>query len=441
MGDSGIRTGAEEDELAAVVETIMNGVSDERHTLLVVEPAHVADQRLENVLQPKPLPQGVFVRVLIVQGFNPILAGNVAIGFRVPNIIIDAVQNAADLVAVNIKRVAQAIVLGRIHDLPGITRRNGAHEIGIDDAALHHVNRGVIEIVPQPIRVEKIAVPIEACRAQDMLSGDSLVLQIVQGVTDAGLGHPDVLIDFIEQHGGQTALPIMAMNDVRALVALEHELERCPAEKSKPFVIIALAVKRPALKEVMIGVRFDEKTFAAMDESEVNAAMYGIVVPGDPQIFEGEPQIVNLKIGRAIVLGQDDFHRVAANFQLATQAEDDIAQAADLGDRRALRRQHYDIHALHRLRRSILKWFNRGTGFGVTGGTTASHPHLERLQVKINNRCDIKCQELGNNQAPNYRQTQRTTRFAAGAQTKGNRQRAHQRRHRGHHDRAEPQQA
>ncbi len=85
----------------------------------------------------------------------------------------------------NIKCVAQAIVLRRIHDLPGITRRNGAHEIGIHDAAFHHVNGRVIEIVPKPVRVEKIAVPVEPRRAQDMLSGDSLVLQIVQGVTDS----------------------------------------------------------------------------------------------------------------------------------------------------------------------------------------------------------------------------------------------------------------
>ncbi len=169
----------------------------------------------------------------------------------------------------------------------------------------------------------------------------------------------------------------MAMDDVRALVAFEHELQRCPAEKSKPLVIIALAVKHPALKEIMVGVGFYEKAFAAMDESEINAAMHRIVIPGHPQIFEGQPQIVNLVVAQAIVLRQDDLHRVAANFQLAAQAENDVAQAADLGDRRALRRQHYYIHALHRLRRSILKWFNRDTAFGVTVGTTASHPHLE----------------------------------------------------------------
>ena len=72
-------------------------------------------------------------------------------------------------------------------------------------------------------------------------------------------------------------------------------------------------------------MRLDEKTFAPMDESKIDAAMNRVMMPGHPEIFEAEPQIVNLIVAQAIVLRQNDLDAIAAYLQLAAQPENHIA--------------------------------------------------------------------------------------------------------------------
>src|SRR5206468_8145720 len=129
------------------------------------------------------------------------------------------------------------------------------------------VDGGTIEIVLQPVVVEEIAMPIQARRAQQMLSGNTLVLQVVERITNAGMDHAQALVDLVEQHRRQRGLPIVAMDDVRVLVAPEHELQGGPAEKGKALVVIPLAVKHPAIEEIVLGVWFNEEALAPMDKS------------------------------------------------------------------------------------------------------------------------------------------------------------------------------
>src|ERR1043166_192217 len=98
----------------------------------------------------------------------------------------------------------------------------------------------------------------------------------------------------------------MAMNDVRMFVALEHELQRGPAEKSKPLIVIGLPVKSTPIKKIVLGMRFDKKTFAAVNKPEINAAMDGIVVPRHPKVIERDSQVIDMIVAQAIVLRQDD---------------------------------------------------------------------------------------------------------------------------------------
>src|SRR6266446_842620 len=130
----------------------------------------------------------------------------------------------------------------------------------------------------------------------------------------------------------------MAMDDFRMFVALEHELEGGPAEKRETLVVIALPVKHAAVKKIVAGMRFDEEAFTSVDEAEIGAAVDRVMVPRHPKILEREPQIVNLVVAQAIVLGEDDLDGMAPDFQLAAQAKNDIPQPADLRDGSALRR-------------------------------------------------------------------------------------------------------
>ncbi len=134
--DAAVRAGSQQHELAAVLQAVMDGVGDERHAFLLIQPADVADDGLEHIPQPEPLPQRLLVLVLVVEGVDAVLARDVAVDFRVPDLVIDAIEDAADLGAMDLEGMAQPEVLGRVHDLPGVMGRNRGDEIGIDDARL-----------------------------------------------------------------------------------------------------------------------------------------------------------------------------------------------------------------------------------------------------------------------------------------------------------------
>src|SRR5258708_10715719 len=163
--------------------------------------------------------------------------------------------------------------------------------------------------------MKEVLMPVEAGCAQDALAGKALMLEIMERVADARMGHANSLINFIKQYRHQSGLPVVAMDDVRVLVALEHELEGCAGKKRKALVIVAMAVKNPAIKEVLVRMRLDEEAFAAMNETEINAAIDGVIVPGNPKIFLGEPHIKDLVIPHAIVLPQYNLHVFLPAFQ------------------------------------------------------------------------------------------------------------------------------
>ena len=80
-------------------------------------------------------------------------------------------------------------------------------------------------------------------------------------------------------------MPIVAVNDVRMLVALQHELQRRPAEKREALVVIGMAVKYVTVKKILVRMRLDEKAFPTMHEPKINAAMNRVMIPGNPEVF------------------------------------------------------------------------------------------------------------------------------------------------------------
>src|SRR5262245_47269047 len=74
---------------------------------------------------------------------------------------------------------------------------------------------------------------------------------------------------------------------------------------------------------------------------------------------------------------------------------------------------------------------------GVRGGLVALQPGLQALEVEVDDRRDVEREHLREQQAADDRQAKRRARAAAGAEADGDRQAAHQRGSRGHHDRPE----
>jgi hypothetical protein len=102
-------------------------------------------------------------------------------------------------------------------------------------------------------------------------------------------------------------------------------------------------------------VRINEVALPPVDKAEEHGAMDRAAIPRHPQILIRDLQPVNLVVAQAIVFREDDLDGVAANFQLAGEAEDDVAQPADFGDRRALGCDLDDIHGYVK-RRSYFKF-------------------------------------------------------------------------------------
>src|ERR1044071_2285161 len=97
--------------------------------------------------------------------------------------------------------------------------------------------------------------------AQDKVSSDPLMADIMEREADAWMVHPQVLVHFVEQHGDQGGLPIVTVDDIGVFIGFEHELERGTAEKAEALGIILVAVKDPTVEEIPVMVRLDKEAF------------------------------------------------------------------------------------------------------------------------------------------------------------------------------------
>ena len=170
------------------------------------------------------------------------------------------------------------------------------------------------------------------------------MLEIVNGKTDALILHPQRLIELEQQDRDERSLPVVAVNDLRPLTGLEHELQRRLAEECKPRNIVGRAIQVPTPEEVFIRMRLDEEALAAVDPAKPHRAMDRAVKPGHPQIVVGDRHSVDPVMAQTVVLGQDDLHRVASQLKLSTEPEYDVTDAPGMRDRRALSGHHHDEH-------------------------------------------------------------------------------------------------
>jgi len=154
--------------------------------------------------------------------------------------------------------VLQAIALVGVLDFFGIAGGDRGHEIRINDAALHQVDRAVIEIILQPIP-GPIGSRVQAHQPNHMVPSHTLMHDVVDGVANPRVGHAEIFVPFEKQHRDQGGLPIMAVDDVGMLVGLEHELQGRPAEKGKAFRIVPVAVEGAPIEEISMRMGFDKK--------------------------------------------------------------------------------------------------------------------------------------------------------------------------------------
>ena len=105
-------------------------------------------------------------------------------------------------------------------------------------AALHQVQRERVVVIAQPLGIEVASGIAQAGRPQHPLAGQPLVAEVMHREADALLAHPDRLVDLVQQDRDQRRLPVVAVDDLRTLARLEHELERRLAKEREPADVI-----------------------------------------------------------------------------------------------------------------------------------------------------------------------------------------------------------
>src|SRR6266516_4220167 len=305
--------------LGTVVQAVEKRVPHQFQSLLCVQTANESDNRFLVLCHPKALSQGALVLILLVNGLNAVMSRNVRIGLRIELIIVQPVENSAVLVLMKVQCPFQSVCLSAVFGLPGMTRGDSGDEIRIDNSALHQIESTRIMVVPQAVIVHEMLGPMKAGGPENVISANPLMAEIVDRETNAGMPHAQVLINFVKQHRYQGRLPIMAMNDLRLLARLEHELEDGPAKKGESEQIIVVSVNGSAVEEVVPRMRLDEKAFAPVHEAEPDGGTDSAVVPRNPQVFVALGQARDLVVTHAVVLGQKNLHCVAAQFQRPSQ--------------------------------------------------------------------------------------------------------------------------
>ena len=134
----------------------MGGVPDQGHAFLPVQPAHVGDDRAEVVPQPQPVTQGCFHRVLALDVVGAVADRDQRVDLRVPHLVVDAVEHAAELAVMDVQGVPQPPALLGVHGLPRMLRRDRRDEVRVDDAAFHQIDGAGVEVVLQPGRMEEV---------------------------------------------------------------------------------------------------------------------------------------------------------------------------------------------------------------------------------------------------------------------------------------------
>jgi hypothetical protein len=227
--------------------------------------------------------------------------------------------------------------------LVGVVGGHRGHEVRVHHPALHRVQPPVAEVVPQPVGVEEMTGAAEPGGPQHLLAAGALMAEIMDGVADPLVRHgPGVLLR--QQDRDEPGLPVVAVNDIGTLTGPGHELQRRLGEEREPLRVVSVPVQALPAEEAGGRVRLDEIAFPAVRVAEPHRAADRPAVPRHPQVVVARPQVPDLRLPHAGVLGQDDLDRVPPEFQFPAETGHHIAEPARLGRRCALGRHHHDIH-------------------------------------------------------------------------------------------------
>ena len=147
--------------------------------------------------------QRFLIAVLVVEFLGRVVDGDLGIDLGIPGAVVDAVQDSSEFRGVDVEDALESMPQRGGADFVGVAGGDGGHEIGEDDAGFHEVQSGGVVVVLRAVGLHEER-GIESDLAEDVLAGESLVTDVVDGVTDARMGHAVRFVELEEEEGDQT---------------------------------------------------------------------------------------------------------------------------------------------------------------------------------------------------------------------------------------------
>ena len=203
--------------MAAAVQAIWDGMKNQVDTFLMIQSANKGNYGAEMFAKPQTITEGLFVSIFVIAGLDGITFGDVGVGFGIPDLVIEAVEDAAEFSTVDTQDALQAHAEMAVADFVGVTGRNGGDKIGIDDAAFYQVDCTVAMIISKAVVSDNMG-RAQTNLAQDVFTVNALVAEVVKREADARVAQAEMLVSFVKEYRHERGLPVMTMDDFGMLV-------------------------------------------------------------------------------------------------------------------------------------------------------------------------------------------------------------------------------
>ncbi len=266
-----------------------------------------------------------------------------AVGLRVPRVVVDAVEDADDVAAAVAQRAVEALAPLRRLDLAGVARRDRGHEGGVVDAALEEVE--VVE------RLQAAGVELAPGELRLVVLGPgepALVRHVVDGEDRGGGGGGRAGLERVQVDGDEPGLPVVDVDDVGHPAQRAAEAERAAREQRVAGQVVEVGAARVAVDAVAIveGVVL-QQVDARVAAREARLPHGAPRLPVADRHGEGRGVALCRMFAGDAVPGEHHAHVVPALREGDGQGPRHVGEAARLGEGNALGDDEEDVEARH----------------------------------------------------------------------------------------------
>ena len=218
---------AQQHKLALLrLQKLIHNADNQIQALGCHQAGHQADHRNAAVnRQPQLLLQLFLVVSLLADSISSIVDKQVRVRLRVVHIVVNAVNDADNILPPGSQEAIQLLTEVRILDFLGIGTADSADHISVDDAALHKVD----SIMELQVTVVEI-LPIQSQNiVHNLLAEHALILQVVNGEyrLDVGITLVSLMLQ-LQEHIDKSRMPVIGIDYIREKIKKRQKVQDSP---------------------------------------------------------------------------------------------------------------------------------------------------------------------------------------------------------------------